>query len=246
MGLVPAGVAVAWVPLRHTLPNTDLALVLVVLIAGCGFLGGRAGTLVGAFGAGVSFDLLHTSPYGHLAITHGRDALTTALLVVAGLVVGEVAFRLGRYRQRAESEADAFALVTDAAGVVATGGETSLVLAAIATELQEGLGLGDCVYESGPPKGDVPFVARDGQLVRLDDTAPARSPGAVDLPIWSSGEIVARFRLAFDESSPALTAARLQLAISLSDQAGAALSATPGPAPSEPSDRRRGLRLVRS
>jgi hypothetical protein len=236
-------VAVAWLPLRPHLPNTDLALVLVVVVAGVGYLGGRPAAVLGAVGAGLSFDLLHTPPYGELAIHSGKDVLTTAFLVVAGLVMGEVASRLGRYRRKAEAEADAFALMTDAAGLVATGSEVGLVLEALAAELTSGLSLRECSFEDGPPTGDVPFVGRDATIVSPDGLPPPGPEGSLDLPIWSSGEIVGRFRMVLAPET-ALGPARLQLAIGIADQAGAALHAqVPATPPEHP--RRGGLRLVR-
>ncbi len=241
-GLVPVAVSVAWLPLRAQLPNTDLALVLVVVIAGAGSLGGRPAFALGAVGSGLSFDVLHTTPYGELAIHSGKDVLTTAFLVVAGALMGEVAFRLGRYRRRAEAEADAFALVTDAAGLVATGGESGLVIEALGAELASGLALRAWSFEMGPPTGEVPFVGRDGTVVRLDGSPLAGSEGSLDLPVWSSGEIVGRFRMVLAPQST-LGTAQLQLAVGIADQAGAALHAqAPGSPPDQP--RRRGLRLV--
>jgi hypothetical protein len=244
VGLAPACVALAWLPLRDRLPNTDLALVLVVVIAGVGFVAGRPGALMGALGAGVTFDLLHTRPYGHLAITHGRDVLTTAFLVVAGVAMGEVALRLARYRRVADSEADAFALVTDAAGLIATGGESRLVIEALSEELARGLKLLDCQLETGPPKGDVPFIARDGSLVRLDESGSRSPEPVIDLPVWTSGEIAAHFRLCLGDEEGLPSKAQLRLAVSVADQAGAALSVRPPtPPPDEP--RQKKLRLVR-
>lgn len=242
-GLVPVAVAVAWLPLRRHLPNTDLALVLVVVTAGVGSFGSRVAVAVGAVGAGLSFDLLHTTPYGDLAIHSAKDVLTTAFLVVAGLLMGEVVFRLHRYRRRAEADADAFALVTDAAGLVATGSEVGLVIEALATELASGLSLSDCAFEPGPPEGDVAFVGRDATVVRLDGTAAAHHRDLLDLPVWSSGEIVGRFRMVLRPGT-ALGPAQLQLAVGIADQAGAALHGQMPPGGGRPR-RGGGLRLVR-
>jgi hypothetical protein len=157
--------------------------------------------------------------------------------------MGEVASRLARYRRRAEAEADAFALVTDAAGLVATGSEVGLVLEALAAELTSGLSLRECSFEDGPPVGDVPFVGRDGTIVRPDGLPAPEPEGSLDLPIWSSGEIVGRFRMVLSPDT-ALGGARLQLAIGIADQAGAALHGhVPATPPEQP--RRGGLRLVR-
>lgn len=240
-GLVPVALSVAWLPLRAHLPNTDLALMLVVVVAGAGFLGGRPAVLLGAVGSGLTFDLLHTTPYGQLAIHSGRDVLTTTFLVVASLLMGEVTVRLGGYRRRAEAEADAFALVTHAAGLIAMGSEVGLVLEALISELTSGLSLVECTFEIGPPSGEAPFVGRDGTIVRLDDSASPEVEGPLDLPVWSSGEIVGHFRMVRSPDT-VLEVPQLQLAIGIADQAGAAMLAHIPPAGKPP---RRGLRLVK-
>jgi hypothetical protein len=244
VGLVPACIALAWLPLRDYLPNTDLALVLVVAVAGVGFVSDRLAVVVGSIGAGISFDLLHTRPYGHLTITNGRDELTTAFLVLAGIAMGELASRLARYRRVAASESDAFALVTDAAELTATGSEARLVIEALGEELVRGLGLRECRFEHGSPSGEVPCLARDGGVTRLSPAEAGSAPDELDLPIWAAGNIVGYYRLAIDNPDGLPSKAQGRLAVNIADQAGAALAAT-GADPTEPSRRRRNLRLVR-
>jgi hypothetical protein len=241
--MLPALVALAWVPLRDHLPNTDVALVLVVAVAGVGFVAGRQAAVVGALSAGVSFDVLHTRPYGHVAITHGRDVLTTALLVVAGITAGVVAARLTDYRRAAAADADALALVTDAAGLVATGGEPGLIVAALAEELEIGLGLVSCRFEPVVPDGTVPSIARDGSVHHVEGESAAAG-GELVLPVWVGGTVQAHFRLELsDLGVPG--AAQCRLAVHLADQAGAALQRGPVGPLGPPLVRAR-LRLVRN
>jgi hypothetical protein len=240
VGLVPACISLAWLPLRAHLPNTDLALVLVVALAGVGLLADRQATFIGAIGAGATFDLLHTRPYGDLSIAHGKDVLTTVFLFVAGMAMGELATRLAHYQRIATSEADAFALVTDVAGLVATGSESQLVIEALCEELREGLKLSECAFDIGPPRGDVPIISRDGTLA---ESGPSRVD-IMDLPIWASGEVVARFRLVRADNANLPTQAQLRLAVSIADQAGASLNRAKMPVP-PPQRRERKLRLVR-
>lgn len=240
-GFVPALVALAWLPLRQRLPNTDIALVLVVVVAGVGFVAGRAAALLGAVGAGVAFDVLHTRPYGHVAITHGRDVLTTALLVVAGGMAGVLAAGLTSYRRTAASDADAFALVTDAAGLVATGGDPRLVVEALAEELEQGLRLAECRFEPEPPTGSVPVIQRDGSIRDVLEAGTSAAPGELALPVWVAGAVRAHYRLVL-ASADVPAAAQCRLAVHVADQAGAALQG--GQVPASPGRRR--LRLVRS
>jgi K+-sensing histidine kinase KdpD len=64
--LAPAVVAVALVPLRADVLNTNLALVLVVAVLGAAVTGGRIAGVVGALSAALSYDLFLTVPYGSL------------------------------------------------------------------------------------------------------------------------------------------------------------------------------------
>lgn len=234
-------VALAWLPLRARLPNTDIALVLVVVVAGVGFVAGRAAALVGAVGAGVAFDVLHTRPYGHVAITHGRDVLTTALLVVAGGTAGVLAAGLTRYRRTAASDADALALVTDAAGLVATGGDPRLVVEALAEELEQGLGLAECRFVPEPPTGSIPVIQRDGSIRGTPGLGHSVPVAELALPVWVAGAVRAHYRLVL-ASADVPPVAQRRLAVHVADQAGAALQS----GPVAPSPTRRRLRLVRS
>jgi hypothetical protein len=63
----------------------------------------------------------------------------------------------------------------------------------------------------------------------------------IDLPIWHQGEIVAHYRLTPGKSSPSKD--ELRVALSLADQAGAAMGNEDHPLP-EPPDRSDKLRLI--
>lgn len=86
------------------------------------------------------------------------------------------------------------------------------------------------------------MVARDGRLVGLlnanDDPA-----AQIDLPIWCQGEIAAHYRLTLGQKKPDRDV--LRVALSLADQAGAAMggASQPVPAPPDPAPK---LRLVQT
>ncbi len=242
--LIPVVVALAWVPLRDRLPNTDVALVLVIATGAVGLVGVRRVVLAGAVLGAMAFDVLHTRPYGSFAITRHRDVLTTVLLVVAGWLAGEVTSRLSVYRFAARAEAAAFALVTDAASVVATGGEPGLVVEALGEELRVGLRLASWSFRFGPPDPALPVIGRQGDISG-PTLAAAGSACTVALPVWASGAVRAHYELRLPPAAVP-TPAQCRLAVSIADQAGAALSSAP-PGPHTPSGgRRRTLRLVRT
>ena len=75
------------VPVRSDLPNTDVALLLVLCVGAVAMVGGRQAVLVGSLAGATAFDYFDTSPYGQLFITRGRDIATTVVLVGASLLV---------------------------------------------------------------------------------------------------------------------------------------------------------------
>lgn len=221
LAALPVTVSAAWMPLRDHLPNTDLALVLVLVIGAVGWLAGFGGTVASALTAGLAFDFLDTPPYGTLAMSRGSDALTATILVLTGLLVGSALSVLGHYCHSEDHRADALAVVMEASGLVATGEERQLVTAALSTELIRELELADCIFHPRPPRGTNPTVARDGSLVgliRVDD----RSQSRIDLPVWSQGEVVGHYRLVLGRKQP--TRQELRVALSLADQAGASMA----------------------
>ena len=236
-GAVPVGVSAAWIPLRGEVPNTDLALVLVIVVA---IVGGRAGAttaVVSSVAAAGSFDFLDTRPYGALTISSGADVTTALILLLTGLLVGAGAARLARYRTSDDHRADALAVMIETSGMVATGGEQRLIAEALTAELIQVLELKDCRFHAAPPTRKRPCVARDGSLVGL-------IPGTVtevDLPVWCQGDVVGHYRLRLGSKRPSRQ--ELRVALSLADQAGAAMANTDYDPPLPPRPSRR-LRLL--
>lgn len=214
--------AAAWIPLRTDVANTDLALALVLLIGAVGWLAGSRPALVAAVTAGVSFDVLDARPYGTLAMSRAIDVVTALILVLTGLFIGFGAARLARYHRSEDRRTDAFAVVMEASGLVATGEDGQLVTAALASELMQELDLSDCRFHPEPPRGTRPCVARDGSLVGLMATRDHSSASQIDLPVWSQGEVVGHYRLSLGPRQPSRQ--ELRVALSLADQAGAALA----------------------
>jgi hypothetical protein len=238
---VPAAMAGAWVPVRDHLPNTDLALVLVLVIGSVGWMAGWVATIGSSLAAGIAFDVLDTRPYGTLAIARGSDLLTALLLVITGALVGTGAARLARYRHSEESRADALAVVMEASGLVATGQERRLVAEALSAELQRELQLAECTFRPEPPTGARPTVARDGSLVGLIAGTRTGGPTVIDLPVWSQGDVVGHYQLVLGRTAPSKH--ELRIALSLADQAGAAMAGY-HPDPPSPSGPGRRLRLI--
>ncbi len=185
LGLVPVAVAAAWIPFRNDLPNTDVALLLVLCVGAVAMIGGRWTAAIGAVTAATAFDLFDTPPYWQLYMTRGRDVVTTLILVGAGLLVGELCVRVRRYRVMAATRGEDFAVISSAARLMAVGEDASMVVEALAGELVARLGLVDCEFRYGPPAGDRPFLARDGSLIDLGRPSPQTPVTEIDLPVWA-------------------------------------------------------------
>ena len=242
--VLPVATAAIWIPLRTRLPNTDLALALVVLIGMIGWVAGARPSLLAAVGGATAFDLLDTRPYGTLSISRAADAITALILVLTGIIAGLGAARLARYRRTEDNRNDAFAVVMEASGLVATGQDRQLITAALAAEILQELELADCRFDPRPPSGGRPGVARDGSLVGLMPAGDLRSGAQIDLPIWSHGDVVGHYRMVLGRHRP--TRHELRVALSLADQAGAAMGGAPDPDPLPPPGKGGRLRLLRS
>ena len=84
------GVAAALVPLRDELGSANAALLLVMIVVAAAAVSGRVGGVVTGVVASLAFNFFYTKPYLTLRIHSGRDVVTTVLIVVLGLAVGEL------------------------------------------------------------------------------------------------------------------------------------------------------------
>jgi hypothetical protein len=242
-GLLPIGIAAAWIPARSHAPNTDVALLLVLCVAAAAALGGRQASLVGAVASATAFDLFDSPPYGQLAMTRGRDVATALVLVAAGVVVGELSVRLTNYRAMAVRRGEDLTALSGAAQLLAYGEDASTVVPALARELVARLDLGDCWFEAGPLSGERPYVDRDGTLVGIAGRPPDTRIVELDLPVWTGQQVVGCYRMTL-VSATRPDRDRLVAAVRIAEQAGAAFAASRPDGPDTPPRPRR-LRLVR-
>jgi len=98
--LAPFAVSAVLVPFRDRLANTDVALVLVVVVVAIAANGYRVAGILAALSAGVWFDFFFTEPFQRLTIADRSDIETFVLLLVVGIAVTELAV-WGRRQQSA-------------------------------------------------------------------------------------------------------------------------------------------------
>jgi hypothetical protein len=226
-GMLAMALAGALVPLRHVIDNANVALLLAaVVVASAGF-GGRVAGGVTAVLAALSFDVAHTVPYGSLKIADTDDLLTAALLVVIGLVAGEVAERLSDLRNR-RSHLTEFQRLHRVAQRASAGDTVEDLTLQVTAELLECLGLRDCWYEPAPFLGELPTLAPDGSLSTRVYTWAAGGfelpRSGASIPVRVGGRVLARFVLA-PTSGAGVPVERRLVALALVDQLAVVLAA---------------------
>lgn len=227
---VPPGVAAALIPLRDRIDPTNVALVLVVVVVAVACFGSRFAAAVGALSCAAWFDFFHTRPYLSFTINKHDDLVTAALLLVTGLVVGDLAVRAQQFRAAASRGSNDIARIHGVAEMVAAGEPADFVVMAVATELRDLLDLTDCRYDPDAEPDAKPLAEIErsgavhfGQLRWAVDHIGL--PGKhVALPIHSGGRSYGRYVLQPTPGHPLDFDLRV-VAVALADQVGAALSA---------------------
>lgn len=227
-GLGSLSVAAGLVGIRGEIANVNVALVLVLVVLVAATFGGRTAGAVSGLVAAMSFDFFHTRPYGLLKIANANDLVTTALLLVVGLVVGEAAERSSRFRLRLRDDQSQLRRLHRVAKSAAAGeqDDRDLVLS-VAAELIDTLRLDDCRYEVAPFLSELPHLQPDGSISGtarwISDRGVALPAGGVDLRVVGRGDTIGRFVLV-PAPDTTVSAQRLLVAVSLAHALGLALA----------------------
>lgn len=162
--VVPPAVAAVLLPWRSSLANTDVALLLVVVIVAVAANGHRLAGVLTALSAAVWFDFFWTQPYERFTITHGADVRTTVLLLAVGAAVSELAFRGRRARRTVAFDTAYLRELRSVSDLVAEGGDPLAVAEHVRGLLVALLGLREARFERGQLLGHPPQLAEDGNL----------------------------------------------------------------------------------
>jgi hypothetical protein len=227
-GIGPVVVAGALVGVRGEIINANVALILVIVVLMGAVTGGRAAGVVGAISAALSFDFFHTQPYGSLTINSADDVETTVLLVIVGLVVGEIAVRARRSRVAAEEGRSEISRIHRIAELAARGDDAADVILAVQAELSGLLSLEDCRFEAPPFGRALPELERTGAVnvaVRRYSHGAFELPDdGVVLPVLGRGRVLGRFVLD-PTAGVGVSLERRVVAVALADQVGSVLAA---------------------
>ena len=229
-GLGSLAVAIGLVGIRGRMSNVNVALVLVLIILGAAGIGGRTAGAMSGLVAAMSFDFFHTRPYGLLKIADANDLFTTLLLLIVGLVMGEVVERSDRFRDRLRDDQKQLRRLHRVATSAASGeqDERDLVLT-VSAELIDALRLEDCNFELPPFVTVLPHLEPDGTIRGASSPFGRRGlelpPAGVDLRVVGPKGIIGRFVLV-PTPHAAVSSERLLVAVSLAHALGLALAPT--------------------
>jgi K+-sensing histidine kinase KdpD len=222
---LPVATALALLPLRDHMRNTNVGLLLALVTVGISALGGLwPGTVAGLMAA-LAYDVGFTHPYGSLTIADVDDIETVILLMLIGAASGALV-SWGRRQQREAARHEASARRLRRHAELASGSDTlGRLLQQSRIELCDLLGARTCAYEPGPPGDDVALLTHHGLVV------PAGSASTrpwVALPIRRCGRVVGHFLIELPDGS--ITALQWPLearqsAMALADNVGGVLDA---------------------
>ncbi len=227
--VLPLVVAAALVPLRHRIDNANVALLLAAAVVIVAVLGHRLAVVLAACSAAAWFDFFHTKPFDSFTIANRDDAVTAGVLLVVGVIVGELAIRGRRHRVQSEERRDDIGRIHAIAELVSSGEPAAQIVMVVAMEIRELLELRGCRYEPVLGLGEEVLTAtleRDGRVMMGDLEWGAASTGLpgkrVDVGVHDRGRLVGRFILEPTPASPVSLERRI-VAVALADQVGAAV-----------------------
>jgi K+-sensing histidine kinase KdpD len=190
-----AGLLVA---VRDTIGNTNVALILVVFVVAAAVFGGRLAGITAAAVAAISFNFFHTQPYLTLRVKEGQDVVTVILLLVVGLVVGELALLRQRTRHEVVSQATGAHVLEDVLALLATDAPVEETWNAVRDGIQTALGVRQARFWPGAGRADLPLVTRAGKVVPTLSTWTGRGfqlPEVVSLPVVSGRGVLGHIEI---------------------------------------------------
>jgi hypothetical protein len=180
----PLVTALALVGLRDTIDRSTAVLVLVLPVVLVAIVGGPRPAALASLVAPIGFDVLLVAPYHRLEIHAAADIEAALVLLVVGLLVGQLVAGEARHRIRAAARADELDALLGAVHGAVRADETELA-AVVAGELRTLLDLRECRWKADYAGGAYPHLEPGGDVAR-HDVASGLGPlprTGVELPV---------------------------------------------------------------
>jgi hypothetical protein len=226
---VPLAVAAVLLPFRASWSNTNVALLLVVVVVGVAAIGNRVAGAVAAVWAALWFDFFFTVPYYRFTIRSSADVTTAVLLLLTGLAVSQLAARARRLKIITVTDAGYLTQIHETASLAKSATVPDVVVNHVRDQLVGLLDLEGARFEYGSLLGHPPRLEPDGTVTigrsRWDVELSGLPAEEVELRTFGNGQYYGRFMLRSKPGSKPPLQARL-VAVTLADQAGRAFSAS--------------------
>lgn len=228
--VVPLIVCAALAPFRDDVANTNVALVLVLVVVGAAATGRRTAGAAAALSSGVWFDFFLTEPYQQLTITDRADLETTVLLLLVGIAVTEIALWGRREQARSSRRVGYLAGIVSSARLVADGtAAPSTIVAHVQRQIVDVLDLDECRFDTGT-SGQHPRLLTDGSVTRGSRVIDVEHDGLptddrVELRVEHAGIVRGRFLLDATTRVRRPDLDQRVIAVTLAQQVGPALAA---------------------
>ncbi len=227
-GLGPILVAAALVAVRNDIESTTQVLILVVVVVLAAIAGGRSAGATAAVLAALSFDFFLTRPYLSLRIDSAADLETTFVLLVIGVLVGEIVVRGRRSRRAADRAAEEIGRIRRVARQAASGVPVDDLILSVEAELAGLLELSECTFSREAPEIEMPRLERTGTIRTAKRTLGSGGEFAlpedgVELLVIGGGRILGRFLMEPTRDRGASLESRV-VAVALADQLGAVMA----------------------
>ncbi|HYO17792.1 MAG TPA: DUF4118 domain-containing protein [Dermatophilaceae bacterium] len=190
-----------------------------------------AGVLA-ALSGGVWFDFFLTEPYQRFTIADPDDIEATALLVLIGLGVTEIALWGHRQQGKAARRSGYLAGVLGAARIVSEGSTPpSQLIDVVGHQISHVLGADNCRFVSGPVHDRrIALLDHDGVLTRGDHAVDVDKVGLphdeyTDLLVRRGSRVIGHFLVTATTEPTYPSKERRQVAVLLADQVAAAIDA---------------------
>jgi hypothetical protein len=190
-----SAVAVALLPVRDSMGQANVGLVLALVIALVGSYAGTAPGLVTAGWASLLFVVLHSSPHGFPTTDEKQDAVTAVLLLLTGAISGLVNRRLATITRRGEILDDDLERLHRVADVARRSSSSAEVIDAAIEEISGELRLADAFVEDGPPSRPWLELGHNGRIHGIsandhDDRLAKKLANGVAIEIGSDSRLV--------------------------------------------------------
>jgi K+-sensing histidine kinase KdpD len=228
--LAPVVVGALLSLVRDLITNNNAALVLVLVVVAVAASGDRVAGLVAAVVSAASFDFFLTQPYLTFTINDRDDIEAAVLLALIGLAVTEIALWGRRQQARASTRAGYLEGVVATARLAASGTTSSSdVVDLVGRQIGVVLDLDACAFDAGPSDPDRPRLDANGDITWRGSVVDVDREGlptldVIELPVTSAGVERGRYLLTSTSAVRRPDRERRQVAVTLAEQAAAALT----------------------